>query len=227
MRRVIFHDGGPRVAAAAAHLVEDYDVRPLAGEPTNALVLVGANSAARPNGSTRLIGLVEPGDAGPWPLTWYSVLPVDAPAAMLRRTVGNAFADLEAEADLERLERDLAELNAIGIRLSSEANPRFLLETILSKARDITTSDAGSIYIVDETGADGGHLRFALAQNDSVGVPFRAATLPLTDASVAGHVALTGRISDHWSPDNCIASPSLSQVGMAVLPRPWRSWRRA
>jgi HD-GYP domain-containing protein (c-di-GMP phosphodiesterase class II) len=203
MRRVIFHDGGARVAAAAARLGEDYDVRRLAGEPSRAVILVGAGSSVQPNGSTRLIGLVEPGDAGPWPLTWYGVLPVEAPTAMLRRAVGNAFADLEAEADLERLERDLAELNAIGIRLSSEANPRSLLETILTKAREITTSDAGSLYIVDPTGADGAHLRFALAQNDSVNVPFRAATLPLTDESVAGHVALTGRIvnvADAYAP---------------------------
>jgi len=203
MRRPVFHDGGPRVATAAARLTDDYDVRPLSGEPIGAVVLVGTGSPAQPNESTRLIGLVEGGDPGPWPLTWYAVLPVDAPAAMLRRAVGNAFADLESEADLDRLERDLAELNAIGIRLSSEANPRFLLETILSKARQITTSDAGSVYIVDHAGGDGAHLRFALAQNDSVNFPFRAATLPLTEASVAGYVALTGRIvnlADAYAP---------------------------
>jgi HD-GYP domain-containing protein (c-di-GMP phosphodiesterase class II) len=203
MRRLIVHDGDPRVAAAAARLAEDHDVRALSGEPCNAVVLVGAGSAARPGRSTRLIGLVEADDPGPWPPTWYAVLPVDAPPAMLRRAVGNAFADLEAEADLERLERDLAELNAIGIRLSAEANPRFLLETILSKAREITTSDAGSVYIVDEGVAGGAHLRFALAQNDSIRVPFRAATLPLTDESVAGYVALTGKIvnlADAYAP---------------------------
>jgi HD-GYP domain-containing protein (c-di-GMP phosphodiesterase class II) len=202
MRRTVFHEEGPRLAAAAAGLAGDYDVRPLAGEPVRGLVLVGAGSTVRPDGAARLIGLVEPGDEGPWPAAWYAVLPVDAPSAMLRRAVANAFADLDAEADLERLERDLAELNAIGIRLSAEANPRFLLETILSKAREITTSDAGSVYIVDQ-GGDGAHLRFALAQNDSVSVPFRAATLPLTDESVAGHVALTGRIvnlADAYAP---------------------------
>jgi HD-GYP domain-containing protein (c-di-GMP phosphodiesterase class II) len=202
MRRTVFHQGGPRLAAAAAGLAGDFDVRPLGGEPIRGLVLVGAGSTARPDGAARLIGLVEPGDEGPWPAAWYAVLPVDAPPAMLRRAVANAFADLDAEADLERLERDLAELNAIGIRLSAEANPRFLLETILSKAREITTSDAGSVYIVDQ-GGDGAHLRFALAQNDSISVPFRAATLPLTDESVAGHVALTGRIvnlADAYAP---------------------------
>jgi HD-GYP domain-containing protein (c-di-GMP phosphodiesterase class II) len=202
MRRTVFHQGGPRLAAAAAGLAGDFDVRPLGGEPIRGLVLVGAGSTARPDGAARLIGLVEPGDEGPWPAAWYAVLPVDAPPAMLRRAVANAFADLDAEADLERLERDLAELNAIGIRLSAEANPRFLLETILSKAREITTSDAGSVYIVDQ-GGDGAHLRFALAQNDSISVPFRTATLPLTDESVAGHVALTGRIvnlADAYAP---------------------------
>ena len=202
MRRVIFHDGGPRVEAAAAALAADYDVRPLVGNATGALVLLGPGSTAHPTGTTRIIALVDAGDSGPWPPTWYTVLPVDAPPAMLRRAVGNAFADLDAEADLDRLERDLGELNAIGIRLSEESNPRFLLETILSKVREITSSDAGSLYIVDQAG-DEAHLRFALAQNDSVSIPFRAATLPLTDASVAGYVALSGRIvnlTDAYAP---------------------------
>jgi HD-GYP domain-containing protein (c-di-GMP phosphodiesterase class II) len=203
MRRVILHDGGPRVAAAAARLAPEYDVHPLSGEAAHAVVIVGPDSTARAGAAARVIGLVEPGDAGPWPEDWYAVLPLDAPAAMLARAVDNAFADLDAEADLGRLERHLAELNTIGIRLSAEANPRFLLETILSKAREITSSDAGSVYIVDQTGSDGRHLRFALAQNDSVDVPFRTATLPLTHASVAGHVALTGRIvnlADAYAP---------------------------
>jgi HD-GYP domain-containing protein (c-di-GMP phosphodiesterase class II) len=201
MRRVIVHDAGTRVTAAAHRLAADYDVRPFVGD-TPAVVLVGPGSTVSPAPASRIIGLVENGDAGPWPATWYVVLPLDAPAAMLRRAVANAFADLDAEADLERLERDLSELNAIGIRLSEESNPRFLLETILSKSRQITSSDAGSLYIVDQAG-DGAYLRFALAQNDSVTIPFRAAILPLTDASVAGYVALTGRIvnlADAYTP---------------------------
>jgi HD-GYP domain-containing protein (c-di-GMP phosphodiesterase class II) len=202
MRRVILHEGDPRVAAAAARLAADYDVRRLLADTTGAVILVGPGSTFEPTAGTRIIALVEDGDAGPWPPTWYTVLPLDAPTAMLRRAVGNALADLDAEADLERLERDLGELNAIGIRLSEESNPRFLLETILSKARQITSSDAGSLYIVDQ-GVDVAHLRFVLAQNDSVSIPFRAATLPLTDASVAGYVALTGRIvnlADAYAP---------------------------
>src|SRR6267378_4336756 len=150
----------------------------------------------------RLLGLVATADAGPWPQTWHAVLPLAAPAAMLAHAVAAAFADLDAAAERARLARDLSELNAIGIRLSAESNPRFLLEAILSKAREITSSDAGSLYIVEERG-ESPFLRFALAQNDSVVVPFRTATLPLTDESIAGHVALTGRLinlADAYAP---------------------------
>jgi HD-GYP domain-containing protein (c-di-GMP phosphodiesterase class II) len=46
---------------------------------------------------------------------------------------------------------------------------------------------------MEEDGRGERHLFFALAQNDSVDLPFRAATLPLDNASIAGHVALTGK----------------------------------
>src|SRR5439155_1282690 len=85
----------------------------------------------------------------------------------------------------------------------AERNPRELLETILTKAREITKSDAGSLYLVDEAPDGTRELRFALAQNDSVPVSFRATRLPLTSESVAGHVALTGQIlnlADAYAP---------------------------
>ena len=122
---------------------------------------------------------------------------------MLARAVEGAFDDLERTAAVARLERELSELNAIGIRLSAERNPRELIETILTKAREITQSDAGSLYLVEENAAGTRRLRFALAQNDSVSIPYRASRLPLTSASVAGHVALTGEtlnLEDAYAP---------------------------
>ena len=92
--------------------------------------------------------------------------------------------------------RQLEELNAIGVRLSGERDTKLLLELILTKARSITRSDAGSIYLI-ETAADGSRqLRFELAQNDSVPVEFNAVALPLSPESLAGHVALTGETLD-------------------------------
>jgi len=194
MRRLVLHEADPAVSAVAATLADAYDVRPLGTAPAADAVILVTPRAPRPEGEAiRVLGLVPAADAGPWPAGWHAVLPLAAPSAMLEHAVAAAFADLDAAAERARLERDLSELNAIGIRLSSESNPRFLLETILSKAREITNSDAGSLYIIEERG-ETPHLRFALAQNDSLAVPFRTATLPLTDESIAGHVALTGNV---------------------------------
>jgi len=203
MRRLVLYDTDPGMTAVAAALADTYDVRPLgAGPASDAVILVTPRSADVAGEGVRLLGLVPAADAGPWPETWHAVLPLGAPLAMLAHAVGAAFADLDAAAERARLERDLSELNTIGIRLSSESNPRFLIETILSKAREITGSDAGSLYITEERG-ESPYLRFALAQNDSVAVPFRTATIPLTDESIAGYVALTGRLinlADAYAP---------------------------
>ena len=43
----------------------------------------------------------------------------------------------------------VAELNRIGIALSTERDPERLLNFILTTARDFTASDAGSLYILE------------------------------------------------------------------------------
>ena len=69
-----------------------------------------------------------------------------------------------------------------------------LLELILTKAREITHSDAGSLYLVEESDTGDRRLRFTLTQNDSVDVPFEQFTIPINGESVAGYVALTGQV---------------------------------
>src|SRR5437870_9677614 len=201
MRRVLYDATSPAAAAAADLLRDEFDVAPLsvpAASPAAApaVVLVGPDSADRYWGDAplRVVGLVAPDAAGPWPAHWYALLPAGVGAPILARAVANAFADLDRAAAMARRDRELSELNAIGIRLSAERNPRDLIETILTKAREITHSDAGSLYLVEEAPDGTRDLRFVLAQNDSVDLPFRAARLPLTSESVAGHVALTGAI---------------------------------
>jgi HD-GYP domain-containing protein (c-di-GMP phosphodiesterase class II) len=218
MRRTVLYDAGSAVAGAAvAQLTGAFDVRPFrAGDcladPTPAVVVLadapadpGSASPADPGPAAHLrtVALVSPGATGPWPAHWYAVLPADVPSAMLARAVDRAFADLDAGLELRRLGGELSALNAIGIMLSSERNPDALLDLVLSTARRITASDAGSLYLVEETPEGERELFFALAQNDSVDVPFRASRLPLTSASVAGHVALTGtavNLADAYEP---------------------------
>ncbi len=82
-------------------------------------------------------------------------------------------------------------LLAIGTALSSTHDLGELLNLILTKSREITYSDAGSVYLVDRTG-DSPKLWFKVAQNDSRSIPFQEFSFPLTDESLAGYVALTG-----------------------------------
>ncbi len=98
------------------------------------------------------------------------------------------------------LAQQLEHLNRIGAALAAERDTRRLLDLILTKAREITGSDAGSLYVVERVEpADGAddeeparRLRFTIAQNDSVTLPFREGALDISDRSIAGYVALTG-----------------------------------
>jgi len=103
----------------------------------------------------------------------------------------------QLEGALDRKGDDLHELNKIGVALSAERDIHKLLELILAKCREITAADAGSLYLVqrgkdDSTQADD-QLRFRLTQNDSVMLPFEERTLPLSEASIAGYSALSGK----------------------------------
>jgi HD-GYP domain-containing protein (c-di-GMP phosphodiesterase class II) len=117
----------------------------------------------------------------------------------LERTIealGNKSAIGQLERAYSRRGEELSELNKIGVALTAERDIDRLLELILSKCRDITRADAGSLYLVEraqESGdGNGDRLRFKLAQNDSVAVGFEEFTIPLDETSIAGHVALSG-----------------------------------
>jgi len=93
----------------------------------------------------------------------------------------------------------LEELNRVGAALSAERDTARLLELILTKAREITASDAGSLYIVEPPETPAAQmdeaperLRFTIAQNDSIDLPFRGGSIEVSDRSIAGHVARSG-----------------------------------
>jgi HD-GYP domain-containing protein (c-di-GMP phosphodiesterase class II) len=85
------------------------------------------------------------------------------------------------------------QLLAIGAALSSTHDLSEILTLILTKSREITCSDAGSVYLIDRQG-DIPTLVFKVAQNDSLPfTSFREFAMPLTPKSLAGYVALTGK----------------------------------
>jgi diguanylate cyclase (GGDEF)-like protein len=92
----------------------------------------------------------------------------------------------------------LRQLIAIGIALTSERELSTLLERILAEARRFANAEAGTLFL-----RDGDVLRFAVAQNDvlvrrmgerEMRRRFAAEPLKLTQPSLAGYAALTGRL---------------------------------
>ncbi len=154
----------------------------------------------------------------------YAYLPVKTPPQLVERTIDNALDHIHLLATRrdvnERLvgaTKEIHELNAIGAALSAEHDTEKLLEMILTKCREITHADAGSLYLVEEKILDATPaehekaveaagakvaarrrestrkvLRFSLAQNDSIVIPFREVVVDISDKSIAGYVALTG-----------------------------------
>lgn len=87
----------------------------------------------------------------------------------------------------------LRELNRIGMALMSERDVDSLLGLILTQARRVTGSDAGSLYLVEHGQGQPDRLHFLRAQNDSLpGLPSPDFTLPLDRTSIAGYAASTG-----------------------------------
>ena len=153
-----------------------------------------------------LVGIGDPGEEEPpsdFPtdlLTGY--LPADAPVgtliAMLRGAFRHATSlvnERRAVAEQAQSHRALKELTNLGLALSTERDLMTLLEMILSQARRITTSDAGSLYLTDRN-ADGtltDTLRFMLSQNQTIpALPFTEFTVPVDHSSLAGYAAATG-----------------------------------
>ncbi|HEX8833840.1 MAG TPA: GAF domain-containing protein, partial [Abditibacteriaceae bacterium] len=121
--------------------------------------------------------------------------------------------DLRTEAMAEAVSvsaaRRLRHLNEIGLALSSERDIDRLLEIILSRSRELTDADAGSLFLVqtipgtecpegrDLNGACIGKgesaLYFCKAQNDSVAFK-PTGTFTVSPSSLAGYVALTGEL---------------------------------
>jgi HD-GYP domain-containing protein (c-di-GMP phosphodiesterase class II) len=97
----------------------------------------------------------------------------------------------ELEQELQQRNHEIEAISRIGVALQTVRNHNELLGLILSKSRELSRSDAGSLYLIDDS-PDGKVLRWKLAQNDSIPVNFQEKVLPITRKSLAGCVALTG-----------------------------------
>src|SRR5262249_10117279 len=91
-----------------------------------------------------------------------------------------------------RHENDM--LISIGRALSQERDIQSLLAIILKRACEVTSADAGSVYIVEghEDDIMKRKLRFAVSQNESRNVQSAGFTMPVTPSSIVGSCVLSG-----------------------------------
>jgi len=81
-------------------------------------------------------------------------------------------------------------LDEMALAFFTERKTNLLLAQILTSCREITTADAGSLYLVEEEEGIK-RLVFKLTQNDSHSVPFRQFTIPIDTRSIAGYAVAT------------------------------------
>ncbi len=129
----------------------------------------------------------------------FSLLPADPDETMLLLAIERCFEFLlerratgELEEELRLRSQELQEMNNVGMALSTLRDRDGLLIMILTKSRELSRADAGSLYLLDEDESGNKALRWKLAQNDSIPVDFQEKLLPITKKSLAGYVALTG-----------------------------------
>ena len=98
-----------------------------------------------------------------------------------------------ARAEAALRSREIGELTRIGVALGTERDLKTLLDLILTQARRITQSDAGSLYLVETSEQGARRMRFRLAQTfPKPEAPFVEFTIPVDRTSLAGYAAVTG-----------------------------------
>ncbi len=176
----------------------------LALDPEACLLFSVANLRSFLDGGGAIVALGAEGDDGlpeGMPELFFSALIIPPYSeSQLLIALRSAFRDAATRTENQRLRQtveaqtnELDEMTQIGVALNTERNYDTLQALVLSQARRITVSDAGSLYLV-EVAEDGSHrLRFKLAQNHSrPEIALSEFTIPIDHTSIAGYVASTG-----------------------------------
>jgi HD-GYP domain-containing protein (c-di-GMP phosphodiesterase class II) len=99
----------------------------------------------------------------------------------------------ELQQQLQQRKHEVQQLHRIGIALSSEKDLDALQDLILRTSREMTSADAGTLYLVREHADKDKTLTFQYAQNDSISAPYQHQQMPINTSSIAGFVASTGQ----------------------------------
>ncbi len=107
--------------------------------------------------------------------------------------------------DWEKQNKNLKALTKIGLSLYEIKDLNELLDLMLTKIREISNADAGSIFLLEKMSENRNGksttnrndvLRFVHAQNYSFHLDNPTFTIPVTKNSIVGYCALTGKIAN-------------------------------
>jgi HD-GYP domain-containing protein (c-di-GMP phosphodiesterase class II) len=116
---------------------------------------------------------------------------VSESAPVLDRSM--SVVDSIAETRVDTIERWYRDLHAISLALSAEHDISRLLKLILTKSRELSSADGGSLYLLREDRENGGsRLYFSDAQNDTISVD-TSMEFAVSPSSLAGYTAFTGQ----------------------------------
>ncbi|MBN2354155.1 MAG: GAF domain-containing protein [Spirochaetales bacterium] len=91
-------------------------------------------------------------------------------------------------------DRDQEDLIKIGRALSTEKNIDALFRMILARAMNITGADAGTIYIIEKKKSGEKRIRVKYSHTSSRTIDFEESILPYSRETIAGYVAITGKV---------------------------------
>ncbi len=226
MKQPIYYFTNHELDHIAEMLKQDYELIPLKGEvkigtvqknilmsTVHGIVIVAANkissdfpfAESHPQRCLIIVGTEAELEALPIDVVnkAYCLLPRNISRLMIYKQVENACSFLQsrdvveaARARLEGQTQIMYELNRVGMALSAERNTEKLLDMIVRKAREVTKSDAASLYLVEPDGHGGQQLRFKYTLNESLAIEsrtqFQEFTIPVSYSSIAGFVAESG-----------------------------------
>ena len=134
------------------------------------------------------------------------VLSNDTPAGLWSYKINKFIEELKYDRNIGHLReedlkkrKDLDSLNEIGSALSTEKDLNKLLDLIVSRSREMTWADAGTLYLIEADSTipvddneyfKNKKMRFQVAQNDSKNLPFKSILVNISPSSIYGYVAL-------------------------------------
>lgn len=124
--------------------------------------------------------------------------------------------DINSRMELQFLKYEIKKFYDIGKELSSEKDIRTLLELIIDTSMEITSADAGTIYVVVDSNnnewsvyekySTNKLLKFAIAKNKSIKLDLESTTAQISKSSIIGYSVIAGqptRIDDAYNiPEN-------------------------